>query len=77
MIAGAMHPGLPVFLNKPHSDAAADWYSRVESERVAAWCTREFARALSIKQCTGAIDAQRARFAWPPWMMCWRVMRSG
>ena len=56
---------VPLFLNEPHSVAAADWYSREKSELVAAaWCIAEFASALGIKQRTGAIDAQQARGAW-------------
>jgi len=56
---------VPLFLNEPHSVAAADWYSREKGELVAAaWCIAEFASALGIKQRTGAIDAQQARGAW-------------
>ncbi len=56
---------VPLFLNEPHSVAAADWYSREKSELVAAaWCIPEFASALGIKQRTGAIDAEQARGAW-------------
>ena len=56
---------VPLFLNEPHSVAVADWYSREKSELVAAaWCIPEFASALGIKQCTGAIDAQQAQGAW-------------
>ena len=56
---------VPLFLNEPHSVAAADWYSREKSELVAAaWCIPEFASALGIKQRTGAIDAQQAHGAW-------------
>jgi predicted nucleic acid-binding protein len=56
---------VPLFLNEPHSVAAADWYSREKSELVAAaWCIPEFASALGIKQRTGAIDAQQAQGAW-------------
>ena len=55
---------VPLFLNEPHSVAAADWYSREKSELVAAaWCIPEFASALGIKQRTGAIDAQQAQGA--------------
>jgi predicted nucleic acid-binding protein len=56
---------LPLFLNEPHSAAAAEWYSREKGELVAAaWCIPEFASALGIKQRTGAIDAQQAQGAW-------------
>lgn len=56
---------VPLFLNEPHSVAAADWYSREKSELVAAaWCVPEFASALGIKQRTGAIDVQQAQGAW-------------
>jgi len=56
---------VPLFLNEPHSAAAADWYSREKAELVAAaWCVPEFANALGIKQRTGAIDAQQAKGAW-------------
>ena len=56
---------VPLFLNEPHSAAAADWYSREKGELVAAaWCVPEFASALGIKQRTGAIDAQQAKGAW-------------
>jgi len=56
---------VPLFLNEPHSVAAADWYSREKSELVAAaWCIPEFASALGIKQRTGAIDVQQAQGAW-------------
>ena len=56
---------VPLFLNEPHSLAAADWYAREKSELVAAaWCVPEFASALGIKQRTGAIDAQQAKAAW-------------
>ena len=56
---------VPLFLNEPHSVAAADWYAREKSELVAAaWCVPEFASALGIKQRTGAIDAQQAQAAW-------------
>ena len=56
---------VPLFLNEPHSVAAADWYAREKSELVAAaWCVPEFASALGIKQRTGAIDAQQAQGAW-------------
>jgi uncharacterized protein len=55
---------VPLFLNEPHSAAAANWYAREKSELVAAaWCTPEFAGALGIKQRTGAIDAQQAQGA--------------
>ena len=54
-----------LFLNEPHSTAAADWYAREKRELVAAaWCVPEFASALGIKQRTGAIDAQQAQDAW-------------
>ena len=56
---------VPLFLNEPHSSAAANWYAREKSELVAAaWCIPEFASALVIKQRTGAIDAQQALGAW-------------
>ena len=56
---------VPLFLNEPHSVAAADWYAREKSELVAAaWCVPEFASALGIKQRTVAIDAHQARAAW-------------
>jgi len=56
---------VPLFLNEPHSVAAAKWYSREKSELVAAaWCIPEFASALGIKLRTGAIDVQQARGAW-------------
>lgn len=56
---------VPLFLNEPHSAAAASWYAREKSELVAAaWCIPEFASALGIKQRTGAIDAQQAQGAW-------------
>ena len=56
---------VPLFLNEPHSVAAADWYARERSALVAAaWCIPEFASALGIKQRTGAIDAQQAQGAW-------------
>mgnify|MGYP001599257493 CR=1 FL=1 len=56
---------VPLFLNEPHSVAAADWYAREKGELVAAaWCIPEFASALAIKQRTGAIDAQQAHGAW-------------
>ena len=56
---------VPLFLNEPHSAAAADWYAREKSELVtAAWCIPEFASALGIKQRTGAISAQQAQGAW-------------
>ena len=54
-----------LFLNEPHSVAAAQWYAREKSELVAAaWCIPEFASALGIKQRTGAIDAPQAKGAW-------------
>jgi predicted nucleic acid-binding protein len=56
---------VPLFLNEPHSAAAADWYAREKRELVAAaWCIPEFASALGIKQRTGTIDAQQAGGAW-------------
>lgn len=56
---------VPLFLNEPHSLAAADWYAHEKRELVAAaWCVPEFASALGIKQRTGAIDAQQAQAAW-------------
>ena len=56
---------VPLFLNEPHSVAAADWYAGETSElAAAAWCIPEFASALGIKQRTGAIDAQQAQAAW-------------
>jgi hypothetical protein len=56
---------VPLFLNEPHSVAAADWYAREKRELVAAaWCITEFASALGIKQRTGAISAQQAHGAW-------------
>ena len=56
---------VPLFLNEPSSQAAAEWYAREKSELVAAaWCIPEFASALGIKQRTGAINAQQARGAW-------------
>ena len=56
---------VPLFLNEPHSLAAADWYAHEKRELVAAaWCVPEFASALGIKQRTGAIDAQQAQVAW-------------
>lgn len=56
---------VPLFLNEPHSVAAAEWYAREKSELVAAACCMpEFAGALGIKQRTGAIDAQQAQGAW-------------
>lgn len=56
---------VPLFLNEPNSEAAADWYSREKRELVAAaWCVPEFASALGIKQRTATIDAQQARDAW-------------
>jgi predicted nucleic acid-binding protein len=54
-----------LFLNEPHSLAAAEWYAREKSELVvAAWCIPEFASTLGIKRRTGAIDAQQAQGAW-------------
>jgi hypothetical protein len=42
---------VPLFLNEPHSVAAAEWYACEKSELVAAaWCIPEFATALGIKQ---------------------------
>lgn len=56
---------VPLFLNEPHSAAAAAWYSGEKRELVAAvWCMTEFASALGIKQRTGVIDAQQAQDAW-------------
>ena len=56
---------VPLFLNEPHSGAAADWYAREKRELVAAaWCIPEFASALGIKQRSGAIDALQAQAAW-------------
>ena len=56
---------VPLFLNEPHSLAAAGWYAREKSELVSAvWCVPEFASALGIKQRTGAISAQQAQRAW-------------
>jgi uncharacterized protein len=56
---------VPLFLNEPHSVAAANWYAGEKGELVAAaWCMTEFASALGIKQRTGAIDAQQAQAAW-------------
>lgn len=56
---------VPLFLNEPHSTAAAAWYSGEKDELVAAaWCIPEFASALGIKQRTGAIDAPQAKDAW-------------
>lgn len=56
---------VPLFLNEPHSEAAANWYAQEKSALVAAaWCVPEFASALGIKQRTGAIDAQQAQGAW-------------
>jgi len=53
-----------LFLNEPHSLAAAEWYAREKNKLVAAaWCVPEFASALGIKQRTGAIDAQQAQGA--------------
>jgi uncharacterized protein len=56
---------VPLFVNEPHSLAAAHWYTNERRELVtAAWCIPEFASALGIKQRTGAIDAQQAQGAW-------------
>ena len=56
---------MPLFLNEPHSAAVANWYASEKGKLVAAaWCVPEFARALGIKQRTGAIDAQQAQGAW-------------
>ena len=56
---------VPLFLNEPHSAAAANWYSLEKRELVAAaWCITEFASALGIKQRTRAIDADQAQGAW-------------
>lgn len=56
---------VPLFLNEPHSAAAAAWYAGEKRELVAAaWCIPEFASALGIKQRTGAINAQQAQGAW-------------
>ncbi len=56
---------VPLFLNEPHSAAAARWYATEKSELVAAaWCVTEFASALGIKKRTGAIDTQQAQAAW-------------
>ena len=56
---------VPLFLNEPHSAAAADWYAREKRALVAAaWCIPEFASALGIKRRTGAIDAKQALAAW-------------
>jgi predicted nucleic acid-binding protein len=56
---------VPLFLNEPHSVAAAAWYAKEKRELVAAaWCIPEFASALGIKQRTGAINAQQAQGAW-------------
>jgi predicted nucleic acid-binding protein len=56
---------VPLFLNEPHSVAAAEWYAREKSELVAAaWCVTEFASALGIKRRTGAIDVHQAQGAW-------------
>ena len=56
---------VPLFLNEPHSAAAAAWYAKEKRELVAAaWCIPEFASALGIKQRTGAITAQQAQGAW-------------
>ena len=56
---------VPLFLNEPHSVAAAEWYAREKSALVAAaWCIPEFASVLGIKQRTGAIEAQQAQDAW-------------
>ena len=54
-----------LFLNEPHSVAAAEWYAREKSELVAAtWCIPEFTNALGIKQRTGAIDTHQGQGAW-------------
>jgi predicted nucleic acid-binding protein len=56
---------VPLFLNEPHSEAVARWYTHEKAELVAAaWCIPEFASAIGIKQRTGAIDAQQAQGAW-------------
>lgn len=56
---------VPLFLNEPHSVAAAEWYAREKRELfAAAWCIPEFASALGIKRRTGAIDAPQAQAAW-------------
>ncbi len=56
---------VPLFLNEPHSAAAASWYSQETRELVAAaWCVTEFASALGLKQRTAAINASQARSAW-------------
>jgi predicted nucleic acid-binding protein len=56
---------VPLFLNEPHSVAAANWYARETGSLVAAaWCMTEFASALGIKQRTGAIDSRQAQGAW-------------
>ena len=56
---------VPLFLNEPHSAAAANWYAREKRELVAAvWCIPEFASALGIKQRMAAIDAEQAEGAW-------------
>ncbi len=56
---------VPLFLNEPHSAAAAAWYAGEKRELVAAaWCIPEFASALGIKQRTGAINALQAQGAW-------------
>jgi hypothetical protein len=52
--------------------AAADWYAREKGELVAAaWCIREFASVLGIKQRTDAIDSQQAQGAWAPLNAWW------
>lgn len=56
---------VPLFLNEPHSLAAAAWYAHEKGELVAAaWCVPEFASALGIKQRTSAITAQQAQATW-------------
>lgn len=56
---------VPLFLDEPHSVAAADWYSHEKCELVAAaWRVLELANALGIKQRTGAIDVVQARGIW-------------
>jgi predicted nucleic acid-binding protein len=54
-----------LFVNEPHSAAAANWYAGETSALVtAAWCVPEFASALGIKQRTGMLDARQAQQAW-------------
>ena len=56
---------VPLFLNEPHSAAAASWYAHEKRELVAAaWCVTEFASALGLKQRTAVINASQARSAW-------------